>query len=159
MSCSWLVLYSQQSQSVSSSTPSQNPRGSRNCCAIKEALKRSNCQHDCLRFLAVKQCKYRSGCSKDRLNCFGNTACCDLCVRVIGAIRFFHGRNCDGVFFSSQTKDNKDKMTSKNQKLDLYAYSEYTIFWFVYDLSDITQTNTHQAEEPSVTKVAMISCL
>lgn len=47
-SCSWLVLYSQQSQSVSSSSPSHRPRGSRNWRAIKEALKRGNCQHDCL---------------------------------------------------------------------------------------------------------------
>lgn len=50
MSCSWLVLRSQQSQSVSSSSPSRRPMGSRNWRAIKEALKRSYRQHDCLRF-------------------------------------------------------------------------------------------------------------
>lgn len=49
-SCSWLVLHSQQSQSVSSSSPRHHPRGRRNWRAIKEALKRGNCQHDCLRF-------------------------------------------------------------------------------------------------------------
>lgn len=48
--CCWLVLHSRQSQSVSSSSPSQHPRGRRNWRAIKEALKRGNCQHDCLRF-------------------------------------------------------------------------------------------------------------
>lgn len=72
-SCSWLVLHSQQSQSASSSSLSHRPRGSRNWRAIKEALKRGNCQHDCLRFLAVKEWKYRSGCIKDTVNSFGNT--------------------------------------------------------------------------------------
>ncbi len=81
MSCSWLVLHSQQSQSVSSSSPSPHPRGSRNWRAIKEALKGGNCQHDCLRcFLAVREWKYRSGCNKDRANSFGNTSHCVLCA-------------------------------------------------------------------------------
>lgn len=59
VSCSWLVLHSRQSQSLSSSSPSQRPRGSGNWRAIKEALKRSNCQHGCLRFFR----QWRNGCT------------------------------------------------------------------------------------------------
>lgn len=70
VSCSWLVLHSQQSQSFSSSSPSYRPKGSRNWRAIKGALKRSNCQCDCLHFSAVKEWKYRSRCNEDRVNSF-----------------------------------------------------------------------------------------
>lgn len=112
-SCSWLVLHRQQSQSASSSSLSQHPRGSRNWRAIKEALKRGDCQHDCLRFLAVKEWKHRSGCIKDTANSSGNTFHCVLCATRTGiwVELSLKQKLWWRKFFFQQTKDYKNNMS------------------------------------------------
>lgn len=112
VSCSWLVLHSQQSQSVSSSSPSHLPRGSRNWRAIKEALKRGNCQHDCLRFLAVKEWKYRSGAIRTEWTALEIhlTVCCVLQLE-IGWDVSEANTVIENLKCFPQTKDNKNNMS------------------------------------------------
>lgn len=69
MSCSWLVLHSQQSQSVSSSSPSQRPWGGIDV-PLKRLWREATVSMTASRFLAVQEWKYRCGCNEDRVNSF-----------------------------------------------------------------------------------------